>query len=242
VNARQTRSAPRIFAVEAIAFDLDGTLLDTVHDLAAAVNTLLGEAGYALLPTSEIRDLVGKGMPNLVRRALAAALGISPVAVDEEELSAALERYQSHYAAQLGRETRLYPGVREGLDRLAAAGVPMAVITNKASRFVRPHLDMAGIARYFRIVVGGDDLPAKKPAPDALLHVAARLGVAPERLLMVGDSLNDAQAARAAGCPVLILPYGYNEGQPVEDVDADGIVESLVELAERVRPFAPTLA
>ena len=155
-------------------------------------------------------------------------------------MSSALTRYQGHYAALLGRETRLYPGVREGPERLAAMGMPMAVITNKATRFVRPHLDLAGLTPFFRVLIGGDDLPVKKPAPDPLLHVAARLGVAPAQLLMVGDSTNDAQAARAAGCPVLILPYGYNEGEPVQNVDADGIVPSLVDVAERVRLIAPT--
>ena len=231
----------RLFDVGAIAFDLDGTLLDTIHDLAAAINALLGEMGYPPLPKAEIRDLVGKGMPNLVRRALASAFGTSPAVVDEDELAAALTRYQAHYASLLGRETRLYPGVREGLDRLTAMGLPLAVITNKATRFVRPHLDHAGLTGYFRVLVGGDDLPAKKPAPDSLLHVAARLGVAPAQLLMVGDSTNDAQAARAAGCPVLILPYGYNEGTPVQALDADGIVPSLAAVADRVRPVPKTL-
>jgi phosphoglycolate phosphatase len=227
----------RLFDVGAIAFDLDGTLLDTIHDLAAALNALLGDLGYPPLPKAEIRNLVGKGMPNLVRRSLASAFGVSPAAVDDDEVASALARYQTHYAALLGRETLPYPGVREGLDRLAAMDLPLAVITNKATRFVRPHLDHAGLTGYFRVLIGGDDLPAKKPAPDPLLHVAARLGVAPAELLMVGDSINDAQAARAAGCPVLILPYGYNEGEPVETIDADGIVQSLVEVAQRVRPL-----
>ncbi len=229
----------RIFDVGAVAFDLDGTLLDTIHDLAAAINALLADLGYPPLPKAEIRDLVGKGMPNLVRRVLASAFAVSPAAVDDDEVGSALTRYQGHYAALLGRETRLYPGVREGLERLAAMGMPMAVITNKATRFVRPHLDLAGLTPFFRVLIGGDDLPVKKPAPDPLLHVAARLGVAPAQLLMVGDSTNDAQAARAAGCPVLILPYGYNEGEPVQNVDADGIVPSLVDVAERVRLIAP---
>lgn len=242
MNPLSSAGEPRIFDVAAIAFDLDGTLLDTIHDLAAALNTLLTELGHARLAKAEVRNLVGKGMPNLVRRALARARGILPAEVDEDEFRTALARYQAHYAEQLGRETVLYPGVREGLERLAVSGVPLAVITNKATRFVRPHLDAVGITHFFRVVVGGDDLPAKKPAPDALLHVAACFGVAPPYVLMVGDSVNDAQAARAAGCPVLILPYGYNEGQPVGDVDHDGIVDSLVALAERVRLVGPRLA
>ena len=231
--------APRIFAVSAIAFDLDGTLLDTVHDLAAAVNALLAERGLPPLPKEEIRAMIGKGMGNLVRRALARAAGEAPTAIADAELAAALDRYQAHYAERLGRETRPFPGMVEVLDRLAAMGFALAVVTNKASRFVRPHLEQARIAHYFAAVVGGDDLPAKKPDPAQLLHVARELRVPASRLLMVGDSANDARAARAAGCPVLLLPYGYNEGQPVQDVDADGIVASLAAVADCVRYFAP---
>jgi phosphoglycolate phosphatase len=234
-----THATPPRFDVGAIAFDLDGTLLDTIHDLAAAVNALMDELGYPPLPKAEIRDFVGKGVPNLVRRSLARANAVSPEAIDDAEFEDALTRYHAHYTALLGRESVLYPGVRQGLDRLAATGIPMAVITNKSSRFVRPHLDLADLTRYFRILVGGDDLPTKKPAPGPLLHVAAAFGVAPARLLMVGDSANDAQAARAAGCPVLILPYGYNEGEPIQNVDADGIVPSLLSVADCVRYVAP---
>jgi phosphoglycolate phosphatase len=226
------------FDVGAIAFDLDGTLLDTIHDLAAAVNALLVELGHPELPKDTIRVFVGKGMPNLVRRALAAATGASPAAIEEAELADALARYQAHYAARLGRETRPFPGMVEGLTRLRTMGFPMAVVTNKAARFVRPHLVQAGIEQFFAVVVGGDDLPTRKPDPGPLLHVAKTLGVPPQRLLMVGDSGNDVQAARAAGCPVLVLPYGYSEGAPVASLDADGIVESLAAVADRVRYVA----
>jgi len=231
-------SAPRSFAVGAVAFDLDGTLLDTINDLAAAVNLLLADLGHAPLPVATIRDLVGKGMPNLLRRALAATRGVAPVAVGDAELADVLPRYQTHYAAILGRETVPYPGVVAGLERMAAMGLPLAVITNKATRFVRPHLALAGIEPFFRVVIGGDDLPLKKPHPAALLHAARALGVEPAQMLMVGDSGNDAQAARAAGCPVLIVPYGYNEGTPVQNLDADGIVDSLLAVADRLQPLS----
>lgn len=223
--------AGRRFAVAAVAFDLDGTLLDTVHDLAAALNRLLREVGAAPLPKATVRDLVGKGMANLVGRALALARGQAP---QPEELAVLLARYQSIYAEQLGHETTLYPGVLEGLARLRDAGLPLAVVTNKASRFVAPHLEHAGIAHFFAVAIGGEDAPAKKPDAAPLRLAAQRLGVATERLLMVGDSGNDALAARAAGCPVVIVPYGYNEGLPVAALDADGIVASIAEVADRV--------
>jgi phosphoglycolate phosphatase len=232
---REPQQGERVLPVSAIAFDLDGTLLDTVHDLAAAVNALLAELGHPALPKDVVRTLIGKGMANLVRRALALATGVSPEAIDDDEVKDALARYQAHYAARLGRETRPFPGLVDGLERLAAMGFPLAIITNKATRFVRPHLAQAGIERYFAVVIGGDDLPTKKPEPGPLLHAAAAFGIAPHRLLMVGDSINDVLAARAAGCPVLVLPHGYNEGEPVQDLDADGIVPTLTALADRVR-------
>ncbi|MDH4180499.1 MAG: phosphoglycolate phosphatase [Betaproteobacteria bacterium] len=221
-------ASARTFAVAAVAFDLDGTLLDTVHDLAAAVNRLLAEHAMAPLPKATVRDLVGKGMANLVGRAVALSRGAAPPA---DELGALLARYQAIYAEQLGRETTLFPGVVEGLDRLREAGLALGVVTNKASRFVAPHLERAGIAHYFAATVGGDDAPAKKPDAAPMRLVARRLGVAASRLLMVGDSGNDALAARAAGCPVVVVPYGYNEGLPVASLDVDGIVGSILELA-----------
>lgn len=230
-------SAPtRIFEVSAVAIDLDGTLLDTVHDLAAAVNALLVEWGLAPLAVERVRSFIGKGMANLVRRALGEARGVSPEAIDEDEAREALTLYQQHYHAVLGRHTRIFAGVRDGLARLSGMNLPLAVITNKATRFVRPHLVQSGLHAHFRLVLGAEDLPTRKPDPGPLLHVAQVFGVEPSRLLMVGDSANDAQAARAAGCPVLIVPYGYHEDLPVQTIDADGIVPSLMAVADCIRP------
>jgi phosphoglycolate phosphatase len=228
-------SNPRIFEVGAIAIDLDGTLLDTIHDLSAALNLLLAELGYEALPNVEIRAMIGKGMAHLVRRSLARVTGVSAEAIADDEVRAALERYKAHYAALLGRGTRAFPGMREGLERLAAMRIPLAVVTNKPKRFVRPHLARAGIEAYFSLVVAGDEPPGKKPDAGVLRHVAATLGVAPDRLLMVGDSDIDVQAARAAGCPVLLVPYGYGDGAPVRALGADGIVSTLADVADRVR-------
>jgi len=232
-------AAARLFDVSAIAIDLDGTLLDTIHDLTAAINASLAELGHPPLPKETIRALVGKGMANLVRRSLALARGVSADAIGDGAVEDALARYQRHYAAILGRETRPYPGIGEGLDRLRSMGFRLAVVTNKATRFVQPHLAQAGIEHCFALVIGGDTLPTRKPAAGPLLHVAAAFGIPPARLLMVGDSVNDVQAARAAGCPVLVLPYGYNEGAPVQSLDADGIVSSLTAVVDRVRYVDP---
>jgi phosphoglycolate phosphatase len=224
------------FSVDAIAFDLDGTLLDTIHDLAAAVNRLLVELGHAPLRKDTIRDLVGKGMPNLLARALALA-GAPPRR--DDAVAELLPRYQTIYGELLGRETVLFPGVAAALTQLRADGYKLAVITNKASRFVQPHLMAAGIDQFFSVVVGADDAERKKPDA-APMHLAARrLGVTPERMLMIGDSGNDVDAARAAGCPVLVVPYGYSEGITVRDLGSDGIVDSLVAIGALL---APTVA
>lgn len=222
----------RHFAIDAVAFDLDGTLIDTVHDLAAALNRLLGDIGLAPLPKARIRDLVGKGIANLVRRAVEERRGVSP---DAAELDRLLDRYELLYSQTLGDESVLFEGVNEGLAKLREDGFRLAVVTNKPRRFIAPHLEHAGIAQHFDEVVGGDDAVAKKPDAAPLRLCAQRLAVDPTALLMVGDSINDAQAARAAGCPVLIVPYGYNEGQPVQALDCDGIVPDLVALAGRCK-------
>jgi phosphoglycolate phosphatase len=229
---------PSKLDVSAIAFDLDGTLLDTVYELAAAVNALLDELGHPPLSSEVVGTMIGKGMANLVRRALALSTRRSPDEVDEGEVKDALGRYQAHYASRLGHETRLFPGMVPGLARLRDMGIPLAVITNKATRFVRPHLAAAGIEDYFSVVIGGDDLPTKKPDPGPLRHVAALFGIPTARLLMVGDSGNDVEAARGAGCPVWVVPYGYREGKAVHALEADGIVESVSDLAGLVRYIA----
>lgn len=219
------------YAVDGVAFDLDGTLLDTIHDLAAAVNALLDELGHAPLPVATIRDLVGKGMPHLLQRALA----LRGAPCDEPAVRAYLPRYQAIYGALLGRETRVFPGVHEGLRRMQDAGFRLAVVTNKATKFVAPHLERAGLSQFFAAIVGGDDPVRKKPDAAPMLLAAERLAVAPARLMMVGDSGNDVASARAAGCPVLVVPYGYTEGLPVQSLGADGIVDSLAVVADLVR-------
>ncbi|MGZ8198496.1 MAG: phosphoglycolate phosphatase [Burkholderiales bacterium] len=217
--------------VSAVTIDLDGTLLDTIPDLAMASNMMLAELGFQQLDEARIRTFVGKGIPRLVERALEAALGEPP----SDELKArALAVFERHYAAVNGKHTTIYAGVKEGLDLLRARDFPLACVTNKSERFTRPLLDAVGLSSYFEHVVAGDTLPQKKPHPAPLLHACSALNVTPGAMLMVGDSLNDAQAARAAGCPVFCVTYGYNEGQDVHDLDTDALVSSLAEAVELI--------
>jgi phosphoglycolate phosphatase len=235
--------------IRAVAIDLDGTLLDTVGELAAAINAMLARLGRAAaapddqrmviaalkvsaLPDATVRNMVGKGMPNLVNRALTAAMGEEPA----PELSAhALAIYQECYFALLGTTTIPYPGVMEGLARMRAMDLPLACVTNKATRFTRTLLERTGMLDRFDHVVCGDTYEQRKPHPMPLLKTAERFGCAPRELLMIGDSVNDVAAARAAGCPVLCVPYGYNEGEPVDKLDFDGMIADLLEACDWIR-------
>lgn len=219
-------------AVKAVTIDLDGTLLDTIPDLACAANMMLVKLGRRELDQAVIRTFVGKGIQNLVERTLAGDL---EGAVDADLAERGLAAFESCYSEVNGRHTTLYAGVQKGLDRLREQGIPLACVTNKSARYTLPLLDMLGLARYFEQVVAGDTLARKKPDPAPLLHAAGNFGIAPREMLMIGDSLNDTQAARAAGCPVICVTYGYNEGRDAHTLDADALVETLDEAAGLVR-------
>lgn len=214
--------------VKAVMVDLDGTMLDTVADLAAAVNLMLAKLGRSSLDEALVRNFVGKGIPNLVQRSLAGNLQGE---VDAALFERALPVYLDCYESVNGQHTLLYPGVRDGLDAFKRAGFPLVCVTNKSARFTLPLLRQMQLADYFVLVVAGDTLPKKKPDPLPLTHACKELGIAPRDMLMIGDSLNDTIAARAAGCPVFCVPYGYNEGLDVRQLDVDAIVETLVEAA-----------
>jgi phosphoglycolate phosphatase len=217
--------------VRAVTIDLDGTLLDTIPDLAAAANLMLREMERPPLAEERVRTFVGKGIRNLVERVLATAFDGTAT----ELLPRALPIYERCYAAVNGRHTTIYPGVIEGLDALHSLGFPLACVTNKSARFTLPLLDQVQLASYFAEVVAGDTLPRKKPDPLPLLHVCQKFSVAPPDMLMIGDSLNDSQAARAAGCPVFCVTYGYSEGHDVRELDVDAIVASLIEATRLIR-------
>lgn len=218
-------------AVKAVMIDLDGTLLDTAQDLALAANLMLRELGLAEADTEKIKTFIGKGVANLARRTLVESTGKEP---DEAYFEAALEIYENHYGAVLSRNSRPYAGVVEGLEAMKASGFHLACITNKVERFTLPLLKDTGLYDFFDIVLSGDSLPKKKPDPMPLLHACKHFGISPSEMLLIGDSVNDVQAARAAGCAVFCVPYGYNEGRDVRELDSDALVESLLDAARLI--------
>ena len=218
--------------VRAVTIDLDGTLLDTIPDLAAAANMMLSELDRPPLEEALIRTFVGKGIANLVQRTLVGALEGD---VDPALMQIGLTVFERCYSEVNGRHTTIYPGVEAGLARLAGQGIPLACVTNKSTRYTLPLLDMLGLAASFEQVIAGDTLARRKPDPAPLLHAAVLFGIAPGDMLMIGDSLNDTLAARAAGCPVFCVTYGYNEGLDVRSLDTDAVVDSLDEAAGLVR-------
>lgn len=218
-------------AVKAVIIDLDGTLLDTAEDLAEAANEMLRELRQDTLPLSTIKHFIGKGVPRLVKRTLTNSLEGEP---DPELFAQALPIYERCYARQLHVHTRPYPNVVSGLDRLKQNGFHLICITNKAEAFTLPLLRATGLLDYFELVLSGDSLPRCKPDPLPLLHACEQYGISPDSALLIGDSLNDAIAARAAGCHVFCVPYGYNEGRDVHELDCDAVVDSILEAAGRI--------
>jgi len=223
-------TAPR--AVKAVLIDLDGTLLDTVLDLHAAANAMLTDLGCAAVTVDAVRSYVGRGIPNLVKRCLAGRLDAAedpaPPPAD------ALASFRSHYAAVNGRQAVVYPGVIEGLTMLRAKGLRLACITNKGEAFTLPLLAQTGLAAFFDVVVCGDTLPRSKPDPMQLIWVCGHFDLKPQDMLLIGDSVNDFKAARAAGCPVFLVPYGYNEGHDVRKFECDAIVATLADAARLI--------
>ncbi len=212
-------------SLQAAIVDLDGTMVDTLGDFSATLDRTLADLSLPPVPAAEVADMVGKGSEHLIRSVLA-RLQADPALYDQ-----AWARYQHHYPQVNGRHSQVYPGVLEGLTLLRSRGLALACLTNKPTPFARALLHDKRLDGFFSQVFGGDAFARKKPDPLPLLRTCEALGTAPGRTLMVGDSSNDAQAARAAGCPVVLVTYGYNHGQPVRQVDADGWVDSLAHLA-----------
>ena len=214
-----------------VMFDLDGTLMDSVPDLAAAVDKMLMLLGREPAGMARVRDWVGNGSKVLVRRALAGKLQHDGVA--DELADEALALFMQAYSG--GHElTTVYPGVRECLDWLRERDVKLSIITNKPAQFIKPLLEEKGLAGYFQWLVGGDTLPQQKPDPAALLWVMSQAGVAPDASLFVGDSRNDVRAAKAAAVPCVALTYGYNHGEPIANEAPTLVLDDLRELVASV--------
>lgn len=212
---------------QAAIIDLDGTLVDTLGDFGVALNLMLADLGLPAVQAADVERMVGKGSEHLIHSTLAHVAPAREAAEREALFPAAMAAYQRHYLAINGQHASVYPGVGEGLQLLQRQGLKLACLTNKPTAFAVPLLKAKGLDGFFSLVFGGDSFERKKPDPLPLRKTCEALGSAPARTLMIGDSSNDAQAARAAGCPVLLVTYGYNHGQPVRDVDADGFVDTL---------------
>jgi phosphoglycolate phosphatase len=216
-------------SVRAVIFDLDGTLVESACEIVAALNRALDELGLPPLEPKRIEAMIGRGVRTLDERALQATEGGALIEVER-----AVERFEAHYAQTIATEARLYPGVLEGLRRLKAAGLPLAVVTNKPRFFTLQLLERAQVVDFFTAVVAGDDGIRRKPEPDMLLAACEKMGTPPAQTLMIGDSDNDIAAARAAGCPVWCVPYGYNEGRGPEALRCDLVVATIDEAAARL--------
>ncbi len=219
--------------IAGVIVDLDGTMAHTAPDFQIAINAVRHTLDLPPLSLALVETFVGKGTAHLVRCAL--AVDLTPTQVDLH-FERALTLYHDHYQAINGQYVKLYAGVEEGLALMQQKGLRLACVTNKPIAFAIPLLQRLGLDRYFEVVYGGDSFPKKKPDPYPLLQVCKQFEVAPQRMVAIGDSVNDALAARAAGCRVLNVPYGYNHGRPIQEVDSDGIVDTLLEAAELISP------
>lgn len=214
-----------------VAFDLDGTLIDSVPDLSAAVGKMLNELGLPSPGEAKVRDWVGNGAPVLVERALAWALqDTSEPTPCYERQQRAYDAFIAYYGAAPNTLTTLYPGVKQALGALHQQGMTLVLITNKPERFIEPLLKHFELLDFFTLWLGGDSLAEKKPHPLPLLHAAQHCQISPAECVMVGDSRHDIAAGKAAGFTTLALPYGYNHGEPIENSHPDLVLSSLTEL------------
>lgn len=220
---------PKFQHLQAAIVDLDGTMVDTVGDFDAALALTMADLGRPRVSRDFILRTVGKGSEHLITQALQEAG--APAALYDQ----AWVRYQHHYLSINGQHAPVFEGVLEGLRALQDAGLKLACLTNKPTAFAKPLLQAKGLAHFFEHCFGGDAFARKKPDPLPLLETCRALGTLPARTLMVGDSSNDAAAARAAGCPVVLMSYGYNHGEPVAHAGADAVLDSLAALPPLLR-------
>jgi phosphoglycolate phosphatase len=216
-------------AVKMVMIDLDGTLIDSAPDLAASANRMLEALGMPTYEQAQVAQWIGNGVSRLVKRALTGKMNAEPDAgLYERGYAIFLEAY----AELVSDQSRPYPGVVEGLEKLQAAGFQLACITNKAEAFTVPLLQDLDLHKYFKLIISGDTLAKKKPDPLPLLHACEHFGITPDHGVLIGDSINDTRAARNAGMPVILVPYGYNRGQDVRELEPEAVIPSLEQATE----------
>ena len=216
-----------------VLIDLDGTLLDTVPDLAAAVNAMLADFGREPLPVDQVASYIGKGADVLVHRALMKSMDGR---AGDADFQRGKTSFYSHYRRENGLQAVVFAGVHDALALMRQQGLGLACVTNKPREFTHDLLERVGLDD-FDVIVSGDDTVEKKPHPAPMLHACALLGVLPHEAAMIGDSENDVLSARAAGCRVIVVETGYNEGRPVSELDADAIVPGLLDAARLIEPL-----
>ncbi len=212
-----------------VLIDVDGTLVDSVPDLAWCVDEMMKTIDMPTRGEARVRHWVGNGVERLVRRALTDSLDGEP---DETLFEKAFPIFSDLYAENTSKRSVLYPGVEEGLAWLAEQPLRIGCVTNKAERYTLPILNDLGIRDHFEIVVSGDTLPVKKPDPGPLLHVSDHFGLKPEEATMIGDSMSDVKAARAAGFSIVCMSYGYNHGEDIRDYNPDAVIDSMAEFPQ----------
>jgi len=221
----------KIFDPKLIMIDVDGTLVDSVPDLAFCVDQMMIELGLQLCGEERVRNWVGNGIPKLIERALIDKL-------DKESISKVYEVaypiFLKLYSDNSAIRSRLYDGVKEGLDYLKSKGYLLGCVTNKSEQFTNPLLKKMGIYNDFRLIISGDTLDKKKPDPLPLLHGANFFNMQPNECLMLGDSVSDVRAARAAGFDIICMSYGYNHGNNIEDENPDLVIDSMDQLKEHL--------
>jgi phosphoglycolate phosphatase len=220
--------------LQAVMIDLDGTMVDTIGDFEVALNRALTDLQVPTANRLLIERSIGKGSEHLIRTVLKHQFALPEMSGNSREVEQLFmpvwERYEHHYLSINGEFSNVFPGVMEGLEQIKALGLPMACLTNKPVSFTLPLIQDKGLAPYFTKVFGGDSFERKKPDPLPLLKTCEALQSLPAQTLMVGDSSNDAQAADAAGCPVVLMTYGYNHGEPIQNTPALAWLDSFAQL------------
>ncbi len=225
------------FTPKMVLFDLDGTLIDSVPDLLVAVNRMQDDLGMPHRAEADVRNWVGNGIEKLVERALTNDLNGTP---DQVLFDKAMPIFRKHYAESNGQHSCVFDGVMAGLDYVKSLGLSVGCVTNKAEAFTLPLLEQMGLRNRFEVVIAGDTLPMKKPDPGPLCYAAGWFKVRPREALMIGDSISDVKAARAAGFSIICMSYGYNHGEDIRNYNPDAVIDSMTSFAELIG--APEIA